>query len=201
MQAQLKIIEYVADNDLGISRTKELLKHCRYGVPEALCEKDWGDSDQHIFAAIKSIIRKLRRRSKDNYLKYIEWSKIPFFCHLQPDAAVAALALAQKSKGTPFWFIANYGDSGLSHQLTFGYLRSLGLPYRMARFLKSFVRNEVTEKMVILEFIESMLRCVAAPHWEERVMPGHLYTNANIPPDVTSAIRSRLSTVTLQSWE
>lgn len=201
---QEQIFEYIATHDPGKSRANSLLMHCSYRNKEGWQEKAWDHPDQHIFSSIKTIFRMFKGRGNFYYLKYLDWNEklnpIPFFESLRPDLARSALAIVKNNKNTPSWFIAQYGDSGLSQQLTFRYLWKLGVPYRLVRFMKKLVNINVTEKMVILEFLESMLLTVAAGHWEERVTPGHLYTNANIPAEVTASIRKRLLTVTLDSW-
>jgi len=123
------------------------------------------------------------------------------FHALQPDVLLAALGQVQKARGKPYWFIANYGDSGLGCGLTFKYLQALGLPAQLLNFCKEFVSDTITERMVVLEFIESMRLTIAADCWEERVTPGHLYTDAHIPVELTTAIRKRLVGITLNSWK
>jgi hypothetical protein len=141
----------------------------------------------------------VRRRELLALCSYEE-QNIPCFDVMQPDKIKDMLAQLQDTLNTPYWFIEKYAESGLSQSLTFDYMRELGIPGEMLAFMRRFVGGAVTEKMVILELIESMYRGIAAPYWEERVAPDYLYTNANIPAEVTSAIRERLAQVSLESW-
>lgn len=124
----------------------------------------------------------------------------PFFSVIHPEQVLEALEQLKRTIGTPYWFICSYGDTGLSERLSLDYLQRLTVPDTWIRFLEKQLHEAVTEKMVVLEFLETFCRGIAAPYWEDRVMPGHLYTDARIPAEVTAAIRDGLQRVSLESW-
>ncbi len=200
LKVQRQIIEFAADQSFDATRSKALFAHCRYHDPSAAVEHPWDSQEQSLVGVFKSIGRKISGTTIDKYQRYLSWSSVPLITALQPDAALQTLEYFRSIKGTPLWFVWAYNDSGLSCQLTFNYLRSLTVPAHIVSFLKRLVTFEVTEKMVILEFLESIRLTIAGDYWEERVLPGHLYTNANIPVDVTAAVRNRLASVTQENW-
>lgn len=200
LEVQRQIIEFAADHNFDAIRSKALFDHCRYLDPGAAIEHPLDSQDQSLYRVLKAIGRKVSGTTTDKYQRYLSWSSVPLITALQPDAALQTLEYFRSIKGTPLWFVWAYNDSGLSCQLTFNYLRSLTVPAHIVSFLKRLVTSEVTEKMVILEFLESIRQTIAGDYWEVRVLPGHLYTNANIPVDVTAAVRNRLASVTQENW-
>lgn len=128
-------------------------------------------------------------------------SDIPYF-HLLNHAKVSlAFRKTRKPARTPKSFIQNYARLGLSQQLTLEYLDKLGISPQLSKFLRELVSETQTEKMIVLEVIETMLQTVASNHWEERVHPGHLYQDAYIPASLTATIRGRLAGISMTSWK
>ena len=201
LEVQRQIIEFAADHNFDAIRSKALFDHCRYLDPGAAIEHPLDSQDQSLYRVLKAIGRKVSGTTTDKYQHFLSWDAVPLFASLQPDAALQTLEYFKRIKGTPLWFIWAYNNSGLSCQLTFNYLRSLTVPAHIVSFLKRLVTSEVTEKMVILEFLESIRQTIAGDYWEVRVLPGHLYTNANIPVDVTAAVRNRLASVTQETGD
>lgn len=205
ISVQEKIFEYLTYNNPGLVRTKQLLEFCAYHNQEGWTEKPFCHPGQDMFSATYALlVRLFKKRNNTDFLRLYDSDKdsdpVPYFHALQPQASLLALKMLKKLEGTPDWFIARYGDSGLSQRLTFEYLKELGVPSRMRNYLKQFVSADLTVRKVILEFLESMHLSIAKERWEERVLPGYLYTDANIPQHVTSAIRNRISVVTLDNW-
>ena len=142
-----------------------------------------------------------RRAAVDELCAYREtdWAA-PLFSVIHPERVLETLEQLKRTLGTPYWFICSYGDSGLSERLSLDYLHRLTVPDTLIRFLEKHLNEAVTEKMVVLEFLETFYRDIAAPYWEDRVIPGHLYTDAGIHTEVTASIRGRLQQVTLERW-
>lgn len=142
-----------------------------------------------------------RRAVLDELCAYLETDEAaPFFSVIHPERVLEVLEQLKNTLNTPLWFICRYGDTGLSERLSLDYLKRLGVPDAVISFLGKHLDKAVTEKMVVLEFLETFYRGIAAPYWEDRVIPGHLYTDAGIPAEVTASIRARLQQVTLESW-
>lgn len=127
-------------------------------------------------------------------------SAIPYFDVLNPGTTINILQKIKKRSKTPQMFIKNYNHYGLSHRLTLEYLERLGITPDLSTFLKNLVSNTQTEKMIVLEVIETLLQTIAAGHWDERVHPDYLYKNANIPQSLTETIRNRLRGISMSSW-
>ncbi len=151
----------------------------------------------------------LPKETKEKLLSYCRYSDdfgdrhsvdVPYFDVLKPAEAFSALKRAIAGRNTPEQFIKNYAESGLSRQLTMHYLKHLGMSEELIEFLKGLVTETQTEKMIVLEVIETMLRGIAASYWDDRVQLGSLYHNANIPKLLTNSIRKRLSGITMASW-
>ncbi|MDY0383876.1 hypothetical protein, partial [Trichlorobacter sp.] len=151
----------------------------------------------------------LAQEMKDRLLSYCRYSDdfadrhsvdVPYFDVLKPAEAFSALKRAKAGRNTPEQFIKNYAESGLSRQLSINYLKHLGMSEELVAFLRGLVTETQTEKMIVLEVIETLLLGLAADHWEERVQPGSLYSNANIPKTLTDTVRERLSGTTMTAW-
>ena len=151
----------------------------------------------------------LAQEMKEKLLSYCRYSDdfadrhsvdVPYFDVLKPAEAFSALKRAKAGRNTPEQFIRNYAESGLSRPLTIHYLKHLGMSDELVDFLRGLVTETQTEKMIVLEVIETLLQGLAADCWEERVQPGPLYSHANIPKTLTDTIRERLGGTTMTAW-
>lgn len=116
-----------------------------------------------------------------------------------------ALNQIKIEQAMPFWFLFNFCDYYEQiHQYHFklSFLRLLGCPYEVLKYLDSLKSSECSEGQVIVAFIET-LRSAFADELQDELFDfvmAKQYVKANVPLAVKKRIENFLAGTSLEKW-